>query len=472
MITNCQIPTPIEYAKRMLDYAGYKGELYGKRVLENSCGEGNILCEIVSRYIEEAVNLGYSNIAIAQGLEKDIEGIEIDHNKVVICIDSLNRILKKYGIGEVRWNVHCSDYLKLENRKYNYIIGNPPYITYHDMDEKQRKYLKERYVSCKRGRFDYCYAFIEKSLNSLKKDGVLVYLVPYSIIKNKFASNLRKIILPYIFEIYDFSGIKIFPDAITSSIILICKNQESGEYIQYFSIKKKTEQQYDRNALNDKWSFNMEHGQEGKRFGNYFEVCNSVATLLNKAFLLEDYKESEHYILIDGHKIEKEITYPAISTKSINKGRKEGKKELLIIFPYSYKNGKLRYYDLDEFQMKFPGAYMYLISYRKDLDERKKDKNAKWFEYGRSQALSKVFGKKLVMPMVITNSVRTHYGTSKAIPYAGYFIKCKRGSELQLSDAKKILESQDFFEYVTKCGTPTTTTSYRISVNDIKEYRF
>ena len=76
------------------------------------------------------------------------------------------------------------------------------------------------------------------------------------------------------------------------------------------------------------------------------------------------------------------------------------------------------------------------------------------------------------MPMVITNCVKTHYGTSKAIPYAGFFIKCRRGSELKLSDAKKILESTEFFNYVTKRGTPTTTTSYRISVNDIKEYRF
>ena len=470
MLDSCQIQTPIEYAKKMLDYAGYRKNLYGKRVLENSCGEGNILCEIVSRYIEDAINLGYSNTLIVQGLEKDIEGIEIDNNKVIICIENLNHILKKYDIGDVRWNVHKNDYLKSKNKKYNFIIGNPPYITYHDMDETQREYLKKRYVSCKRGRFDYCYAFIEKSLKSLKKDGILVYLVPYSIIKNKFAFDLREMIQPYVFQIYDYSGIKVFPDALTSSIVLICKNQKNNENIQYFSVKKKTEQEFNRNDLKDKWSFSIDNKEKGKKFGNYFEVYNSVATLLNDAFLLEDYEENEHYILIDGQRIEKEITYPAISAKSIN--RKKDKKELLIIFPYSYKNGKLNSYDLDEFQKKFPGTYMYLNGYRGKLDQRKKDKGAEWFEYGRSQALSRVFGAKLVMPMVITNGVKTHYGTRKAIPYAGYFIKCRRGSALKLSDAKKILESQDFFDYVTKCGTPTTTTSYRITVDDIKEYRF
>ena len=293
MINSCQIPTPVEYARTMLDYAGYKNGLYGKTILENSCGEGNILCEIVCRYIEDAVDLGYSDTAIVQGLEIDVEGIEIDDNKVSICLDNLNRISMRYGIGKVRWNVHKGDYLKLKDKKYDYIIGNPPYITYHDMDESQRKCLKESYISCKRGRFDYCYAFIEKSVNSLNENGMLVYLVPYSIFKNKFAAGLREILRPYILEIYDYSGIKIFPDVITSSIILVCKNQNNDENIHYFAVKKKENQKIERNVLSGKWAFDIENEDKGKRFGDYFEVYNSVATLLNEAFLLEDYEENE-----------------------------------------------------------------------------------------------------------------------------------------------------------------------------------
>ncbi|MBQ8190091.1 MAG: SAM-dependent methyltransferase [Lachnospiraceae bacterium] len=459
MPNNCQIPTPIEYAKTMLDYAGYQSRLYGKSVLENSCGEGNILCEITRRYIEDAIASGYSKTAIVDGLERDIEAYEIDKKKVDICINNLNGILKKYDMDGVRWNIHDSDYLKSGNKKYCYIIGNPPYITYHDMEECQRKFLNGKYASCKKGRFDYCYAFMEKSLNSLDREGVLVYLVPYSIIKNKFGSELRKMILPYVSEIYDYSGIKIFSEATTSSIIMICKNRVNGDDIQYLSVKESVKQKYNRNALNDKWSF--EDADEKERcFRDYFEVCNSVATLLNEAFLLEDYEESEHYILSKGCKIEKEVTYPAISMKSINKSKKNENKKLLIIFPYSYKNGRVRHFNAEEFQRKFPGASMYLKNYRDKLDERKKEPNAEWFEYGRSQALNRVFGRKIVMPMVITNSVNTYYGGRKAIPYAGYFIKCRRGSDLRLEDAKRILESKEFFDYVIRRGTPTTTTSY------------
>lgn len=466
MSGNCQIPTPIEYAKEMLDYAGYQSNLYGKRVLENSCGEGNILREIVRRYIEDAMASGYCKTAIAAGLERDIEAYEVDNRKVNICTENLNGILEEYDINEVRWNIYNTDYLKSGIKRYSYIIGNPPYITYHDMEKKQRKYLKRKYVSCREGRFDYCYAFIEKSLESLERGGILVYLVPYSVIRNKFGSELRKIILPYLGEIYDYTGIKIFPEAITSSIIIKCIKQDNGDDIRYVSVKDGLDLKYKRSILDDKWSFE-EETEKDRCFGDYFEVCNSVATLLNEAFLLENYEESEHYILSKGCKIEKEIVYPAISTKSINRNKK-----LLIIFPYRYKNGIVRHFDEEEFQRMFPGASMYLNRYRDKLDKRKKDKKAKWFEYGRSQALARTFGRKLVMPMVITNSVNIHEGERKAIPYAGYFIKCRRGSDLQLKDAKRILESQDFLEYVMRRGTPTTPTSYRISVNDIKEYKF
>lgn len=465
MSNNCQIPTPVQYVKTMLDYAGYQNGLYGKGVLENSCGEGNVLCEIVRRYVRDTMNLGYSKPEIVDGLERDIEAYEIDKEKIKICIERLDAVLAEYDIYEVKWNIHNNDYLKSRKKKYSYVIGNPPYITYHDMSEEQREWLKKKFESCKRGRFDYCYAFIEKSLNSLAADGILVYLVPYSIIKNKFASELRKIMIQYVTEIYDYSGIKIFPEAITSSIIIKCNNQVNGKDIQFFPAKRSVVQKYDRNALDDKWSF--EETEEKERyFGDYFEICNSVATLLNEAFLLKNYEEvDDYYIISEDIQIEKEIVYPAISTKSVNKN-------YLIIFPYSYKGGRIIHYDAEEFQRKFPGATNYLRSYYDKLNKRKKDQKAQWFEYGRSQALNRVFGRKLVMPMVITNSVNINYGKKNEIPYAGYFIRCRRGSGLQLKDAKKILESLHFYDYVVKHGTPTTPSSYRISVDDIKNYKF
>lgn len=106
------------------------------------------------------------------------------------------------------------------------------------------------------------------------------------------------------------------------------------------------------------------------------------------------------------------------------------------------------------------------------IEKRKSDEKAQWFEYGRSQAISKVLGEKLIIPMVITNKVSICKAEYNQIPYAGYFIKCNPNSSLSLEQAKTILESKEFYSFVKAYGTPTTPTSYRISVNDIKEYRF
>ena len=86
MASNCQIPTPQKYVQQMLDYADYSKKLYGKKVLENSCGEGNILLEVVKRYIESAKIEKYSAEEIKIGLNKDIEAYEIDKE----CIDKTN----------------------------------------------------------------------------------------------------------------------------------------------------------------------------------------------------------------------------------------------------------------------------------------------------------------------------------------------------------------------------------------------
>jgi hypothetical protein len=59
-----------------------------------------------------------------------------------------------------------------------------------------------------------------------------------------------------------------------------------------------------------------------------------------------------------------------------------------------------------------------------------------------------------------------------AVPYAGYFITVKEKSDLTLKDAQKTLESETFYQYVKDVGTPTTISSYRVSVHDIIEYRF
>lgn len=56
MNKKCQIFTPNNIVDLMLDEIGYCNNLSCKKFLENSCGNGNILCNVVERYITEGIS--------------------------------------------------------------------------------------------------------------------------------------------------------------------------------------------------------------------------------------------------------------------------------------------------------------------------------------------------------------------------------------------------------------------------------
>ena len=125
----CQVPTPESIVTEMLDEIGYVSSLQGKKVLENSCGEGNFILEIAKRYIIEGLKKHLSVEAIKNGLEQDITGYEIDQKLLITCIDNMNSLAQSYGIYGVRWNIAQKDALKENDEaKYDFVIGNPAEI--------------------------------------------------------------------------------------------------------------------------------------------------------------------------------------------------------------------------------------------------------------------------------------------------------------------------------------------------------
>lgn len=470
MANNCQVPTPPEYVEELLDRVGYVQDLYHRSVLENSCGDGNILKEVVKRYIISARQEGYGDQEIVEGLQKHIIGYDADPKCVKRCVFNLDQTALEYGLSGIDWNVKEQDYLKCPGRKYQYIIGNPPYITYHDLGIEQRDLLRERFLGCKQGRFDYCYAFVEAGLRDLADDGCLAYIIPYSILRNGSAEEIRNLIKADLKELIDLKGIQVFPNTVTSSVIILCDKKERSS-VTYHNKKDGFHKMIDKRSLNGKWIF--EKGPVGhRRFGDHFKVSNSVATLCNEVYVFRTDELDDRFYYVGEDRIEKEIVFDAASTKSEKRYDKDHRGHDKIIFSYKIGDRCVTHYEEDELKEKFPGCYVYLMRYKAKLLKRRLSKNVKWFEYGRSQAINDVVGPKLILSMVITNKVSVYGVSDHAIPYAGAYIKSFPDNGMSLKEAKEILESDDFFAYVKNCGTPTTTSSYRVSVKDIGDYCF
>lgn len=467
MANNCKIFTPDEYVKELLDAVGYRTRLHGKSVLENSCGNGKILMEIVRRYILSCRETEISDERIKKGLETDIHGVELEPDNVVECKRNLDIIAEEFGIRDVLWNIIEGDYLRLQTEgQFDFVIGNPPYIVYRDIEEADRNYLRDTFSSCKRGKFDYYYAFIEKSVAELKANGKMAYIIPYSIYKNVFAENLREYIKPYVTKIFDYTYKKKFPGTTISSTILLLEKRSSG-WFSYIDVTMETETVLDKALLRNKWTFDeKEISDRFHRFGDYFQVNNTIATLCNKAYVLNEYtREGRYYVLPDGDKIEDDLVKPAICNKMGRNGQNTA-----IIFPYYYSDGKLCHYSVEEFEERFPETTCHLMRYQEELKLRRADKSAEWFEYGRSQAISKICQEKLVMPSIISSKVNIRLEAEDVIPCAGFFIT--RNGQYTLQRAKKVLESQLFCDYLKQIGIFTTGKSRRLTVKDIAEFRF
>ncbi len=462
---NCQIFTPEDKVQYMLNLANYNENIENMLVLENSAGDGNFLIEIIKRLIKDLKSKNYSSILIKNKLETNIFAYEIDNNHYNNCIKRMNEVAHEYGIYDINWNFNKTDYLLDEiDIKFDLIVGNPPYIQYRNLDKNDRELIKGKFVSCKKGKPDYYYAFIEKSIENLSDRGKLLYLIPSNIFKNRFGNEIRKIMISDIDTIVDYKHEKIFDDGkrnTVSSIIKIIKNSNS-EVVNYIDSHNQTRKQIIKKELDDKWVFEkINKDDKFLCFGDFFNVNYSIATLYNTAYLVDKSEISEKTFNVFFNKqIRKAASPRLLSTK----------KEKYIIFPYEYVNDRFEVYDDFEETGELRD---YLYRYIDRLKNRKADINNKWFQYGRSQALEHVAKNKLLISTVITNSVKVFKLDDSTVPFSGIVITVRNNqNQISLDKAINILESDMFMKYVEKVGLRTSTNSYRITSLEIKKYRF
>ena len=67
------------------------------------------------------------------------------------------------GLSVDKFNIYCESSLKIKlNNKFDYIIGNPPYIGHKNLDSEYKKYILKEYKQVYKGKADLYFCFYKK----------------------------------------------------------------------------------------------------------------------------------------------------------------------------------------------------------------------------------------------------------------------------------------------------------------------
>lgn len=316
--------------------------------------------------------------------------------------------------------------------KYDYIIGNPPYMKTSDM----RKFSKEEFQIFKNNydtayrQFDKYFLFIEKGLELLKEGGRLGFIVPNKFMKVGAAQNLRELITKhhYVEHITSFGANQIFSDKSTYTSLLILSKKDN-KYLTYtevddydsWRIHKKIDWMETRFPVDhlsgETWVLYPEQYRKlfeekilpnSIKLGellNEHSIFNGIQTSADKEYVIKPitYSKQEKIYRFkyqgEVYAVEQSATKPYFQTPESN--AEDGlstysylKENARVIYPYKNVNNQVVLLTLSEIQKDYPALYAYLTTdavKNKLLDRRMKPdipEKDKWYRYGRQQSLS------------------------------------------------------------------------------------
>jgi len=218
--------TPLTLAEKIVEY--FKDDNSIKSVLEPSCGDGVFFDAIINQSL-------ISKFAT-------VEGIEIEKDEAAKLKE---RLLKYKNI-----NIQNSDFFDFykENstsKKYDLILGNPPYIRYQYLKESQRVEMSEILTSQKMKSnklINTWVAFVVACVNLLSDNGKIAFVIPAEILQVAYAKELRYFLSRELSNItlLAFKDL-VFPDIQQEIVVFVGEKKSSHKGIRIVELQNLSE---------------------------------------------------------------------------------------------------------------------------------------------------------------------------------------------------------------------------------------
>jgi hypothetical protein len=162
--------------------------------------------------------------------------------------DFIKQIVDRHNEGrDTRWLPMLRNILFLERQRgqFDYVVGNPPWVRIHNIDEELRKRISEDYTYCAKAgwkfgstisgsksgfgkQLDLCVPFVERAIELLKPRGRFSLIVTSKVQQALYANELRRNLISEkrLLRISDYSlfPIALFKDAVNYPLVLSVEN--------------------------------------------------------------------------------------------------------------------------------------------------------------------------------------------------------------------------------------------------------
>lgn len=457
-----QVFTPEYLVKDILDFAGYVlgDDILEKHVVDNSCGDGAFLAEVVRRYAEAHFRkhgAGKGKKTLARQLGTFVHGIEIDRSSHAACMERLAALADELGLAAVGWDVRNADAMAVDayDGKMDFVVGNPPYVRVHNLGGDFSRV--KGHAFCGEGMTDLYLVFYEIGLHMLSRSGRLCYIAPSSWMNSVAGRGMREHLrrTGRLCAIADLRHFQPFSATAYTAIVRL-ENSGGADSFTYCTYERPGamrfigELRYDDAFFDDALFLGTRDVLAGLRavkssvVPSSVEVKNGFATLADDVFISDDLPFSD-------------LTIPVVKA-STGKWRK-------AFHPYDGAGRPLP----REAVFANPQVAAYLEANKAILLKGRQEATCpNWFLYGRTQALKDVGRRKYAVNTVIRDvgSIKFNVAPEGTGVYGGLYVM----SELPESQIRQALLNDDFIRYVSALGKYKSGGYYTFNSKELKQY--
>ena len=167
--------TPLKLAEKMVDF--FKDDVSIRTILEPSCGDGVFIDALMETlFLKE---------------KSTVTAIEIEKSEVEKLNKKISNVSNVTVLNEDFFEFYHKN---KETKKYDLILGNPPYIRYQYLEEKQREEMADILTAhgMKSNKLINTWVgFMVACVHMLNMNGKIAFVIPAEILQVAYAEDLR-----------------------------------------------------------------------------------------------------------------------------------------------------------------------------------------------------------------------------------------------------------------------------------------